>query len=160
MKRILSRTLFAFTFLIITTSAQATIISMAQIGFEGKTYNVMTIFGAVSDEPKSFWESQPWWGDETFAREFAAAIGVNLGAPNGGFGPYLLYEDIGEGFNYAYCSNPFNCDRAEEASTGFAEQSEELYFTKATIVPIPAAAWLFGSALLGLVGYSRRKANA
>ena len=26
-----------------------------------------------------------------------------------------------------------------------------------TVVPIPAAAWLFGSALLGLVGISRRK---
>ena len=24
-------------------------------------------------------------------------------------------------------------------------------------VPLPAAAWLFGSALLGLIGYSRRK---
>lgn len=29
-----------------------------------------------------------------------------------------------------------------------------------TPVPVPAAAWLFGSALLGLVGYSRRKSKA
>jgi len=29
-----------------------------------------------------------------------------------------------------------------------------------TVVPIPSAAWLFGSGLLGLVGLARRKANA
>ena len=28
------------------------------------------------------------------------------------------------------------------------------------VVPIPAAAWLFGSALLGLVGYSRKRSKA
>jgi len=27
-------------------------------------------------------------------------------------------------------------------------------------VPVPAAAWLFGSALLGFFGFTRRKANA
>jgi hypothetical protein len=30
-------------------------------------------------------------------------------------------------------------------------------FTEVTAVPIPAAAWLFGSAMLGLVGVARRK---
>ena len=30
-------------------------------------------------------------------------------------------------------------------------------FTFETIVPVPAAAWLFGSGLLGLVGFARRK---
>jgi len=27
-------------------------------------------------------------------------------------------------------------------------------------IPVPAAAWLFGSALLGFFGFSRKKANA
>jgi hypothetical protein len=43
----------------------------------------------------------------------------------------------------------------------------ELYFTKSgavddiTVVPIPAAPWLFGSALLGVIGIgSRRRARA
>lgn len=31
--------------------------------------------------------------------------------------------------------------------------------TKVSTVPVPAAAWLFGSALLGFFGFSRRKAN-
>ena len=32
--------------------------------------------------------------------------------------------------------------------------------TNTTVVPIPAAAWLFGSGLLGLIGISRRKKSA
>jgi hypothetical protein len=31
--------------------------------------------------------------------------------------------------------------------------------TTLTVVPIPAAAWLFGSGLLGLVGVARRRRN-
>lgn len=34
------------------------------------------------------------------------------------------------------------------------------YLVKPSVVPVPAAAWLFGSALLGFFGFSRRKANA
>jgi len=39
--------------------------------------------------------------------------------------------------------------------TGFSP-----YFNVTTAVPIPAAAWLFGSGLLGLVGVARRRRNA
>ena len=34
------------------------------------------------------------------------------------------------------------------------------YLVSVSTVPVPAAAWLFGSALLGFFGFSRRKANA
>lgn len=33
-------------------------------------------------------------------------------------------------------------------------------FRTYSVVPVPAAAWLFGSGLLGLIGLARRKANA
>lgn len=39
-------------------------------------------------------------------------------------------------------------------------QSNGQYQIKVSAVPIPAAIWLFGSALLGVVGISRRKAKA
>jgi hypothetical protein len=32
--------------------------------------------------------------------------------------------------------------------------------TQPSVVPVPAAAWLFGSGLLGLVGVARRRSNA
>ncbi len=40
--------------------------------------------------------------------------------------------------------------------------SKEFYIGSMTVsaVPIPAAVWLFGSALMGLVGVSRRKSSA
>ncbi len=34
------------------------------------------------------------------------------------------------------------------------------YSTRVSAVPVPAAVWLFGSALMGLVGVSRRKSTA
>jgi len=41
------------------------------------------------------------------------------------------------------------------------DSREEFYINtlEVSAVPLPAAAWLFGSALLGLFGFSRRKAN-
>jgi hypothetical protein len=46
------------------------------------------------------------------------------------------------------CAGQYNGCRNEAYATGYAEVSQ---------VPIPAAAWLFGSALLGLAGIKRRK---
>jgi len=37
-------------------------------------------------------------------------------------------------------------------------ENEPLYRLVATAVPVPAAAWLFGSGLLGLIGFARKKA--
>jgi len=43
------------------------------------------------------------------------------------------------------------------ASTGFGFAYGDFTYT---VVPVPAAAWLFGSGILGLVGVARRKARA
>lgn len=42
--------------------------------------------------------------------------------------------------------------------TGFQPDSD-LWFRTGSVVPVPAAAWLFGSGLIGLVGLARRKAR-
>ena len=34
------------------------------------------------------------------------------------------------------------------------------FLIRASVVPVPAAVWLFGSGLIGLIGVARRKANA
>ena len=49
---------------------------------------------------------------------------------------------------------------AGEGSYDFiADYSESRTFTDAAAVPIPAAAWLFGSALIGAIGLGRRKSK-
>jgi len=61
----------------------------------------------------------------------------------------------GQGDNVeAYCNGTTNAI----CGTGWIGNSADLAFSlKGTAVPIPAAAWLFGSALLGLAGIKRSK---
>lgn len=44
------------------------------------------------------------------------------------------------------------------ATWTFSSQSESSYSMSITAVPVPAAVWLFGSGLIGLVGLARKKA--
>ena len=45
----------------------------------------------------------------------------------------------------------------QEGSWGGAPQFDDAFFDRAPAVPVPAAVWLFGSGLLGLVGVARRR---
>ncbi len=56
--------------------------------------------------------------------------------------------------DYLYLFSAFN----ESTSDGFEEWARKLEGTF-TVIPVPAAAWLFGSGLLGLIGIARRKAK-
>ncbi len=55
-----------------------------------------------------------------------------------------------------YISGP---DKGDETSGGFT-QSKQWQVSGVNPIPIPAAAWLFGSALIGLIGVARRKKAA
>ena len=44
--------------------------------------------------------------------------------------------------------------------TGSQDADSTWMWAKATVVPVPAAVWLFGSGLLGLIGIARRKKAA
>jgi hypothetical protein len=48
--------------------------------------------------------------------------------------------------------------RAKPGTQGDNDHFKIDSLTVTTVVPVPAAAWLFGSGLLGLVGVARRKA--
>jgi len=48
---------------------------------------------------------------------------------------------------------------ASNPEPSFGEESYKLHL-EGTVVPVPAAVWLFGSGLLGLVGVARRKSKA
>jgi len=94
-------------------------------------------------------------------------------APNGGIGgtnnvsgavgdtlAFFLFGETGP-----MSSNPFtgaNSMTAETLTTALLgawtfDSAGTLTFNGSSAVPVPAAVWLFGSALLGLVGVSRRK---
>lgn len=63
----------------------------------------------------------------------------------------LLSNLVGQTFEFISLADPLN-----------KTNETEFYINSMTVstVPVPAAAWLFGSALLGFFGFSRRKANA
>jgi hypothetical protein len=44
---------------------------------------------------------------------------------------------------------------------GFGEEENATYGwqMRSTVVPVPAAVWLFGTALLGLIGFRRKAAS-
>jgi len=44
--------------------------------------------------------------------------------------------------------------------SGVVQSLDNIEVTQISAVPVPAAAWLFGSALIGFVGFSRRKIKA
>ncbi len=53
-----------------------------------------------------------------------------------------------------------NVHNLKLSGLGFEDGSQYNISMRASVVPVPAAIWLFGSALAGLVGVSRRKASA
>lgn len=54
---------------------------------------------------------------------------------------------------------PVNTGESDRSNINFPSDSERLSYklTSMTVVPVPAAAWLFGSALFGLIGLYRKK---
>lgn len=75
------------------------------------------------------------------------------------------------GLNLFWCLETTGCNDAADLSehigsgtvatqsvdySGFTGENS-LVFATATVVPVPAAVWLFGSGLIGLAGFARRK---
>ena len=62
--------------------------------------------------------------------------------------------------NFDDASNPYPSISFTDTFIGTAFDQDELsmgFNYSITAIPVPAAAWLFGSGLLGLIGISRRK---
>ncbi len=75
----------------------------------------------------------------------------------------LVIDDSGNGtlpglWDLAFFSPTFN--NAAGALTLFGQTAGVFFEGTVSPVPVPAAAWLFGSALLGLAGVGRRRAKA
>ena len=65
------------------------------------------------------------------------------------------------GITYHDLMNPsiFNGERRDISYIDLQMLSEAYGYNIISAVPIPAAVWLFGSGLLGLLGFSRMKAT-
>jgi len=75
------------------------------------------------------------------------------GTEGDGFENYLIMGNLGSGFQSDQWLDAANNTPLITTSGTYAQG----YLAEKTVVPVPAAVWLFGSGLLGLVGMARRK---
>jgi hypothetical protein len=69
--------------------------------------------------------------------------------------PFVIAQDLTTSdFNYRRITLGFNDGTA---NTSTIDNASDIAFGSASVVPVPAAVWLFGSGLLGLVGLARRR---
>lgn len=125
----------------------------------GVTYDVNTVFGNGYDG-FSILKQMEWYEDPTLASEFATAVGLQLGYTNNGF------ADVAKPFfarlylpNQRWmASSQYRIDIFGDESVNNVnlDMGISAHYAIATRVPIPAAAWLFGSGLLGLMAIKRR----
>ena len=149
----------------LSTFSSSVFASLVEV--DNTLYNLTVMEGTFIDLEEQLTE-QVWWGDDNLAYKFAMALGNKFGFPNTNFdfvdGPYFAFEtfievfdsELFELFNAQTCSPYMNepCDVFETPGPLYLE---EFYFAKSAIVPVPAAVWLFGSALIGIAGITRRK---
>ncbi len=102
----------------------------------------------TSDDTKIFTSGSATWGN----------LGTSAGGTTNsrtGFGFLNLYWVHRPESGTINLSVPMQIDAV--GSFGLSWDAALGHATLSYVVPVPAAAWLFGSALVGLVGVSRRK---
>jgi hypothetical protein len=105
-------------------------------------------------------QEQVWWGDEALALDFATlSIESGLGYPNldGAGTPLFAFAASDLKVNWAGAVGLLRL-----GTWSIVKHDRLVYYAVATaipsVVPLPAAVWLFGSALLGLAVMKRKKA--
>lgn len=135
---------------------------------DGTDYDITTLTGAFDDNA-SVLTSQPWYGNESLARQFTIAVGDQLGLPHDAGNSIA---DFLTGPMFAWTDNPAsgnpNAFRAETwvksayfgfDNESFAERARYFPYTFAIVdpgstgVPDSGSTWLlFSAGLLGLRG--------
>ena len=169
MRKILSTLVLSVALFAISSSVFSSVI----VGIDDTQYEV-TVMKDTFEDLEIHLRDQIWWDNYELAVQFASAVGGQFGFENTLFGfpdgPYFAFETFFDdvlqepAFNASTCSQEgSSCEifmGIGPATDDFAEF--EFYFAKATEVPevpLPAAVWLFGSALAGIAGLARRKRN-
>lgn len=174
--------LCAFTLALLANTAQATLVTqISSLDIGGTLYDVTFHTGASFN---SLWDANndgvfdgtapTFWGDQSGAQAAAAAIILALGVSNttdtafGGSDSFYVpygsqYGSLSAGpeniLTYADAVTSAGVDSITTAQQFDGNAlSGYPYVTFTPSVPVPAAVWLFGSGLLGLIGVARRKA--
>ena len=150
--------LFTIIFILFVLSIVPTAQSSVIVDFEGTSYKVTTMTGTYISLQSEL-ENQVWFTNSSpTAVFFAEAVDDALGTPNaGGFGAFFAAGYLAgdnEVISIA-CETVNPC----MVSAPSLLDSESHTWAKASVVPLPAAAWLFMSGLIGLV-WKGRKATA
>lgn len=142
------------------TVASATV----TVNVNGSTYHITTIEGSFNANAVQL-ESQPWWGNQALTNQFVNAVKGDLGYPHVGSGnlsPFFAARNHGNP-SYVYTSSWRESDQSNlqllmnknETTWYGSANPNTLTWAVTTPVPLPAAAWLFGSGIMGLVGMAR-----
>lgn len=146
--------------------------SIIQVEYDGDLYNVTTqsTYAGASN--------QVWWRDMSIASYFANEVADAFGYPNvdaelGNFSGRIgsaFVTDYQWGISgrpwYAITASCFNelsqvAETCIDSRPGGNPYQDVFYSfavaTKVSEVPLPATVWLFGSAMLGLMGLASRK---
>ena len=114
------------------------------------------MFGPVGGSLLIELASTPWWGDIDKAADFAKLVDGQLGEPFELGGPWFAWQEFNmDQLSGVRCSTFDPCVINE--SDALFRASAFTAYAKASVVPIPAAAWLFGSAILVLFGSAKRR---
>ena len=161
-----SRTLFSLA--VVASSAALSLApspaeaSTSQVTVNGTTYDVTTFTGTYNANNAKFNTLannglMPWWGNESLAEQFAAAVGTSLGTPVGGsFGPSFARTIQNAGFA-VYVNGEVFSPPNSVFNYSFTINDSGTYAT-ATLAPppadVPGPLPLFGAA--AAIGMSRR----
>jgi len=102
--------------------------------------NFNSLFGTTYSNTANLWSFGMYMDENNILRAMGAAM-----------------EPSGEGYT-SVLGMDFSADLSSSIETGHTNLG--FYMVRTTVVPVPAAAWLFGSGLIGLVGFARRKGNS
>ncbi len=138
-------------------------------GSDSVMYDVFLVEGPLSTSDVDAITAADTWNDNgVLARDLAEIVGCPLDGCQHGSGAW----EYGPEFAYSWYTNT-EFTRVFHAAVWLPEQEPPLirnftpnindsktfaYATEVAAVPLPAAAWLFGSALFGLGMVKRRKA--
>lgn len=155
MKRLFATFFILLTFLA-STNAQALMLTT----FSGDTYDVIAIGPASFNDNDTLLMNTPWWDNPDLARELTQLWYDNSGGfPNDLYGEETVWFAFDNGdLRVGYCTP--DCPEDGPQNSNLIETDIGFYAVEASQVPLPAAAWLFMSGLVGLVWKGRKASQS